>query len=133
MTKGAARPPAGAYAPLVPIGSPSGKPDLKPRFRVLLHKGDWKIWQDAIERAGAQNIKELWDHLAYRPDHPPLLGTVTRLRGKHLSGSQGWSAVHHYELTGAARVDYQFNPAYVGLEGDPHGVVKIIRITLSSH
>jgi hypothetical protein len=127
------RPRPGAYAPFVTVGSPSGKPANRPKFRVLLHKTQWKQWQEARGQVGETNIKELWDHLAYRADQRPLLGSVTALRGGAFEGKDGWSRVYHYELTGAARVDYQFKQDYVGRDGDAHPVVKIIRIQLGSH
>ena len=39
----------------------------------------------------------------------------------------------HYEISGAGRLDFQYNDAYVGLRGDPHPVVFIPRIELASH
>jgi len=39
-----------------------------------------------------------------------------------------------YEISGAGRIDYQFNDAYTGgTVGDPHPVVFILSINLSSH
>ena len=46
----------------------------------------------------------------------------------------GYSKTIHYEITGARRINYQFNPAATGgARGDPHGVVKILTIDLGSH
>jgi hypothetical protein len=46
----------------------------------------------------------------------------------------GYSKTIHYEITGAGRIDYQFNPsASDGARGDPHGVVKIMSIDLGSY
>ena len=50
------------------------------------------------------------------------------------SGVTWPSKTIHYEITGAGRIDYQFNPsATEGPRGDPHGVVKILTIDLGSH
>ena len=128
------RPPVGAYDPYITIASPGGKPVTKPRFRILMSKNLWKAWENAVGQAGDQNMQQLWNHLAYRPDQPPLLGSVTRLKGGHVKGKNGWSDVHHYEITGAGRIDYQFDTHYIGgTKGDPHAVVKIVRIDMSSH
>ena len=57
------------------------------------------------------------------------------MKGKH-NGPKwpGYSKTIHYEITGAGRIDYQFNPsATEGARGDPHGVVKITSIDLGSH
>lgn len=128
------KPPRRAYDPNVTVASPGGKPDRKPRFRVLIPQTLWSTWAKAVEQAPKKNTQRLWDHLAYRPDQPPLVGTVTAMKGGHMAGKDGWSRVYHYELTGAGRVDYQFHPKYVGgAVGDEHAVVRIINITMSSH
>lgn len=128
------RPPVGAYDPLITTGRPGGKPDKQPRFRVLINKSDWKRWVDMVGKVGAGSAQRLWDHLAYRADQPPEVGTVTRLKGGHMKGTGGWSDVHHYEVSGAGRVDFQFHKEFTGGEtGEPHAVVQIIRISMSSH
>jgi hypothetical protein len=45
----------------------------------------------------------------------------------------GFSRTIHYEISGAGRIDYQFNDNYLGVRGDPHPVVFIRAINLSSH
>jgi hypothetical protein len=57
------------------------------------------------------------------------------MRGKHNAAKwAGYSPTIHYEISGAGRIDYQFNPeSREGALGDPHGVVKILAIDLSSH
>lgn len=43
-------------------------------------------------------------------------------------------SIHYYETSGAGRVDYQYHDAYTGgAYGDPHPVVFIRAINLSSH
>jgi len=99
-----------------------------------MSKSMWKQWENAVSQAGDQNVQQLWNHLAYRPDQLPLLGSVTRLKGGHMKGKEGWSDVHHYEITGAGRISYQFHPNYTGGDkGDEHAVVKVISIEMSSH
>ncbi len=47
---------------------------------------------------------------------------------------EGWSDVHHYEVTGAGRINYQFHPDDAGgAKGDQHAVVKVTSIDMSSH
>ena len=124
----------GAYDPLVSVGRPGGRPRDKPRFRVLIHKRHLRLWEKLIRRCGLQNAQQVWDHLAFRPDQPPLLGTCTPFKGKNYQGSDGWSRRYHYEITGADRLDYQFDPEYRGgRTGEPHPVVKIIIIAFGSH
>ena len=43
------------------------------------------------------------------------------------------AAKPRYRVSGAGRIDYQFNDAYPGVRGDPHPVVFIRAINLSSH
>ncbi|MGH9379809.1 MAG: hypothetical protein ACRD2Z_04250 [Thermoanaerobaculia bacterium] len=46
----------------------------------------------------------------------------------------GFSRAIHYEISGAGRLDYQYHDAYTGGgQGDPHRVVFIRAINLSSH
>jgi hypothetical protein len=57
------------------------------------------------------------------------------MKGKHAAPKwPGYSSTVHYEISGAGRIDYQFNAASTeGARGDPHGVVKILTIDLGSH
>jgi hypothetical protein len=57
------------------------------------------------------------------------------MKGKHNAAKwPGYSSTIHYEISGAGRIDYQFNPTSTeGAQGDPHGVVKILSIDLGSH
>ena len=66
------------------------------------------------------------------PGQPPKVGTSSVMKGKHAAPKwPGYSKTIHYEITGAGRIDYQFNPsATEGPRGDPHGAVKILTIDL---
>lgn len=57
------------------------------------------------------------------------------MKGKHHAPKwAGYSPTIHYEISGAGRIDYQYNPASTeGAQGDAHGVVKILSIDLGSH
>ncbi|MBI4728085.1 MAG: hypothetical protein HY775_01070 [Acidobacteria bacterium] len=46
---------------------------------------------------------------------------------------RGFSRTVHYEISGAGRIDFQYADNYRGRRGDPHGVVFILAIDLSSH
>jgi hypothetical protein len=55
------------------------------------------------------------------------------MKGKH-NGPKwpGYSKTIHYEISGAGRIDYQYNPASTeGAERDVH--VKILTMDLGSH
>lgn len=128
-------PPAGAYAPLVPLGRPGGKPAQAPKFRVLLKRRDWEMWQKLIDEAGLENAQQLWDHMAHRADLPPQLGKCLKMRGGHVGPTADkWSAVHHYSVTGPGRVNYRFHTTFKGGSArQQHKVVKIVSIELGSH
>ncbi|MBM0127575.1 hypothetical protein [Pimelobacter simplex] len=55
------------------------------------------------------------------------------MKGNQYAAKGGMSRVYHYELTGAARVDYRFNPEYIASQGDKHRVVQIVLVALGSH
>ncbi len=71
--------------------------------------------------------------MSHRP--PATINRTGVLRGK--AGRpivEGFSRTIHYEISGAGRIDYQFNDAYAGgTAGDPHPVVFVLSINLSSH
>jgi hypothetical protein len=68
------------------------------------------------------------------PVRPPDVGTTTILKGTlGRPIADGFSRTVHYEISGAGRIDFQFDDAYIGERGDPHPVVLILRISLTSH
>lgn len=125
-----------AYAPYVSARYPApGSPDDKLTWRVLVHRKHLEEWKRIFEVCGDSNARELWIHLTTRPDQKPLLGTVTPMKGRQNGPTaDGTSRVHHYEVTGGARVDYRHNSNFrVNGSGDPHRVVQIVLIKLGSH
>lgn len=124
-----------AYQPLQPAKRPGGRPDEAPNFRVLVHRQYHQKYKRLAEAIGLQQAQELWDHLAMTPDQPPKVGSSCILRGKAgLPQGVGWSRTVHYEASSKARVDYQYNKEYTTPDGgDPHPVVAILTISLTSH
>ena len=102
---------------------------------MLVHRKHLPDWNRVAERCGQSNARELWKHLTSQPDQAPELGTVTPMKGGHNKAKGGMSRVYHYEVTGAARVDYRYNPKYTtdSADADEHKVVQIISIDLGSH
>jgi len=100
-----------------------------------VHRQFLGIWNELPSRVGLVNAQQFWDHVAMTPGEPPEVGTSSVMKGKHAAPKwPGYSKTIHYEITGAGRIDYQFNPAATeGRRGDPHGVVKILTIDLGSH
>ena len=88
-----------------------------------------------MSRVGEENARQFWDHVARSPGEPPRVGSSSVMKGKHNKGKwPGFSKTIHYEISGAGRIDYQFNPeSKEGVRGDPHPVVKILTIDLGSH
>lgn len=124
-----------AYRPYQPAKRPENRPSLRPKYRVLVHRKYKNHWDQIAQRVGAQQAQQFWDHVATTPGAPSPIASITILRGK--AGrpiSEGWSRTYHYELSGAARVDYQFHNAFSGgAAGDPHPVVAILTISYGSH
>ncbi len=124
-----------AYQPFAPARRPGGRPVQRPRYRVLVHRQYLDLWSQLPERVGLANAQQFYDHVASTPGQPLHVGRATVLAGK--AGrplAEGFSRTIHYEITGAGRIDFQYNDAYVGGDrGDPHPVVFIRTIDLSSH
>lgn len=124
-----------AYRPHVAARRPGGPPKSKPLFRVLVHHQYQDAWNGLAARVGLANAQQFWDHVAMTPGQHPMVGTSSVMKGKHAAAKwTGYSKTIHYEITGAGRIDYQYNAAATdGARGDPHGVVKILTIDLGSH
>ena len=114
---------------------PGKRPSTRPTYRVLVHREFLPEWSLPAERVGLQNAQQFWDHAARTPGEPPIIGRSSVMKGKH-NGPKwpGYSPTIHYEISGAGRIDYQFNPrSSEGSRGDAHPVVKILSIDLGSH
>lgn len=125
----------GAYRPFVAARAPAGRPVVRPGWRVLVHRKSLATWMSLPDLLGLETAQQVWDHLTTRPDGPPDVGSSVLLRGHHHVGKwPGYSRTVHFEISGAGRIDYQYNArADDGSMGDPHAVVKILHIDLGSH
>jgi len=124
-----------AYQPFTPARRPGGRPTKGPTYRVLVHRKFRKHWSELVERVGLQHAQQFWDHVAHTPGLKSPIAQMTILKGKagQPMGS-GWSRTYHFEISGAGRIDYQFNDQYqIDAESDPHRVVAILTISYSSH
>jgi hypothetical protein len=128
-------PKPGAYRPYVSARAPGGRPEVRPAYRLLVHRRYLDDWYNLPERVGLQSAKQFWEHVTTTPGTPPAVGSTTVLRGKHHGPiSPGYSRTIHYEISGAGRINFQFaDMTTEGDQGDPHAVVKIISIDLGSH
>lgn len=124
-----------SYAPFVSARYPAaGSPPKRPKWRVLVHRKHVERWNKIAEVCGERNAGEIWEHLTTQPDKPPLLGTVTPMKGRQYGKQEdGTSRVLHYEVSGAGRVDYRYNPKTIATKGDEHPVVWIVSIDFGSH
>ncbi len=124
----------GSYPPYRPARRPGGRPPARPRYRILVHRRFLDLWARLPERVGLEAAQQFYDHVASTPGQVPAVGTATILRGSlGRPIAAGFSRTVHYEISGAGRIDYQYNDASVGKRGDPHQVVFILRIGLGSH
>jgi hypothetical protein len=124
-----------AYKPLQPARRPGSRPADAPAYRVLVHRHYVDHYARMAEVVGLQQAQQFWDHVATTPDAWPAVGTSCILRGKAgLPKGVGWSRTVHFEVSSMARVDYQYHKAFKTTEnGDPHPVVAILVINLTSH
>lgn len=124
-----------AYQPFQPAGRPGGRPADKPGYRVLVHRKFLNHWNELVERVGLTGAQQFWDHVAATPGAVSPIANITILRGKAGAPREaGWSRTHHYEVSGAGRIDYQYHNSFSGgRDGDPHQVVAILTISYSSH
>lgn len=124
-----------AYRPHTPARRPGGRPLTAPRYRVLVHRRFLRHYEQLVERVGLQQAQQFWDHVSREPGKPLGIAQTSFLKGKAgKPQGPGWSRTVHYEVTGCARIDYQYRNDYqTGPEGDPHAVVAILTISYSSH
>ena len=124
-----------AYQPFLPARRPGRRPRELPRFRVLIHRHYAELWEQLADRVGLESAQQFYDHVARTPGEPPAIGRTTILAGKAgLPKADGFSRTVHYEISGAGRINYQYNDEFTGGErGDSHSVVYILTIDLSSH
>ena len=102
---------------------------------MLVHRKVHALWEQLPQRVGLESAQQFYDHVASSPGSIPAVGTSTIIRG-HAGRpwDEGFSRTYHYEISGAGRIDYQFNDSYrKGARGDPHPVVFILYISLGSH
>jgi hypothetical protein len=100
-----------------------------------VHRHYKELWDQLPGRVGLESAQQFYDHVAHAPGRPAAVGRTTMLAGKAgRPTGEGFSRTVHYEISGPGRIDFQFNDAYRGgAEGDPHPVVRILTIDLSSH
>ncbi|WP_155356357.1 hypothetical protein [Acrocarpospora macrocephala] len=84
---------------------------------------------------GIKAAQQFWDHVSQTPGEPDPIAATCFLRGKAgKPRGDGWSRTIHYEISGAGRIDYQYNDTYKTFpDGDEHKVVAILTISYSSH
>jgi hypothetical protein len=103
----------GAYQPYGPARRPGRRPGAKPGYRVLVHRKFAHLWTALPERVGLTAAQQFYDHVAATPGQPAAVNRTGILRGKAGEPkAPGFSRTIHYEITGAGRIDYQFNDAY---------------------
>lgn len=127
--------PNSAYDPNVPAKRPGGKPDKKPKYRVLVHKRYLGHYSELADRVGLKQAQQFWDHVSHDPGNPDPIAQTCYLRGQAgRPKGPGWSRTIHYEVSSSARIDYQYCGTYTTEpDGDPHPVVAILTINYSSH
>jgi hypothetical protein len=123
------------YQPHEPARRPGNRPVQKPEYRVLVHRKFSRHWSQIVDRIGIQGAQQFWDHISETPGGPSPIASITLLKGAAGKGKPGgWSRTHHYEISGAGRINYQYHNEFkVEPEGDAHKVVAILTIDYGSH
>lgn len=100
-----------------------------------MHRHFLDRWHQLPARVGLENAQLFYDYVAQAPGQPPTVGRTTILAGKAgLPKAEGFSRTIHFAISGAGRINYQYNDSFTGgAQGDPHPVVFILTIELSSH
>jgi hypothetical protein len=123
-----------AYKPNTNVRRPGGSPDYEPVYRVLVHRKHEARWLSLTDHIPLAQAQRFYDHVSRTPGAPAEGIKLTPLRGSAGQAKDGWSRVLHWRVPGsAARLDYVYRDDYVGVKGDPHPVVQIRAINLSSH
>jgi hypothetical protein len=127
--------PERSYRPFLPAARPGQRPpgNQRPPYRVLVHRQYEASWEEVPSRVGLESAQQFYDHVAWNPGQPSDVNRTTVLKGKAGRALHGFSAVIHYEISGAARINFKYHNAYVGRDGDPHPIVQILTIDFSSH
>lgn len=133
MSRG--KPTPGAYQPFAPARRPGGHPAAKPKYRVLVHRQFQQEFEKLAERCGLESARQFWDHVATTPGSFPLVNRSSVLKGKAGEpDNAGFSRTIHYEISGAARINYQYSDTHQTTPQDkPHKVVRIKTISYGSH
>jgi hypothetical protein len=102
---------------------------------VLVHRQYKDLWDELPQRVGLASARQFYDHVSRSPGAPSAINRTTILAGRAGKPiADGFSRTIHYEISGAGRINYQYNDAYTGgAKGDTHGVTFILTIDLSSH
>ncbi|TFD45386.1 hypothetical protein E3T55_18805 [Cryobacterium frigoriphilum] len=102
---------------------------------MLVHRQFRDHWAELAARVGLQQAQQFWDHVSHNPGQRDPIAQITILKGKAgKSMGPNWSRTYHYEVSGAGRIDYQFNEAFkTSPSGDAHRVVAIRTISFGSH
>lgn len=102
-------------------------------YRVLVHRKHERRWLSLTEHIPLEQAQRFYDHIAQTPGAPAEGIRLTHVRGTAGRAREGWSRVLHWRVPGSAtRLNYAYRDDYVGPEGDPHPVVRIMTISFAS-
>ncbi len=74
----------GAYQPYRPARRPGGKPQAKPRYRVLVHRKFAELWQALPQRVGVTSVQQFYDHVTHTPGQPAAIRVPRSFRTVNL-------------------------------------------------
>lgn len=75
-----------------------------------MHRKFADLWESLPDRVGLTAAQQFYDHVAETPGAPANVNRSGILRG-HAGDpmAPGFSRTVHYEISGAGRIDYQYN------------------------
>jgi hypothetical protein len=100
-----------------------------------VHRRQLSEWERLPSIVGLESAQQFWDHVAFTPGQPSAINSTCILKGRAGEPEEpGFSRTVHYEISSSGRIDFQYHDSYTGgAQGDPHPVVRIRAINLSSH
>ena len=102
---------------------------------MLVHRQFLREYSELVSRCGLACAQQFWDHVANTPGaHSPINRTTVLKGNAGAPDGQGFSRTIHYEISGAARINFQFCDSFqTGTDDEPHPIVRIKTISFTSH
>lgn len=123
-----------AYKPYTNTRRPGGSPAVEPVYRLIVHRKMEPRWLDIETHVNIDQAQRFYDHVTRSPGTVAAGIKMTPMKGKAYEAKDGWSRMMHWRVPGSAvRFDYRWRDDHVVEDGDPHRVVRLEVVSVSSH